>query len=75
MILRFVCPNLNLEKKNIANSMSEVTNHHGNISVQMLPQICTLHIVKWGKSGVDIKMTKNDEFQNFSIKSDVVDVY
>ena len=31
--------------------------------------------LKWLKSGVGIKMTKTDEFQNFTIKSYVVDVF
>ena len=35
--------------------LAVLTSHHGNISVQKLPQICTEHIVKWGKSGVGIK--------------------
>ena len=46
--------------------------HHGNTSVQKLPQISTLHLVKWGKSGVGIKMIKSGNFHYFSIKSYVV---
>ena len=41
------------------------TIHHRIISVQKLPHICTLHIVKMGKSGGDIQMIKNDIFMIF----------
>ena len=47
--------------------------HHGNISVQKLPQICTQHIVKRGKSGVDLK--KKIKSGNFSIKLYVMAIY
>ena len=42
------------------------TFHHGNVSVQKLPQISILHIVKWGKSGVGLKMIKSCNICNIS---------
>ena len=46
---------------------------YGNISVQKLPPICSLlHVVKWGKSGIEIEMIKSDNFVDFSMKSYVV---
>ena len=50
--------------------------HYGNISVQKLPPDLHLTYSKNGrKSGVDIEIIKSDIFQNFSFKSNVVDIY
>ena len=59
----------------VTQSEVRLIDHHGDISVQKLPQICTLHIVKMGKSGIDIEMIKSDIFKIFSLKSYAVDSY
>ena len=42
---------------------------------KVTPDFHLTYSKKWGKSGVGIKMIKANNFQCFSIKSYVVDVY
>ena len=46
-----------------------------HLRTKVTPDFHLTYSKKWGKSGVGIKMIKMDNFQYFSIKSYVVDVY
>ena len=46
-----------------------------HLRTKVTPDFHLTYNKKWGKSGVGIKMIKMDNFQYFSIKSYVVDVY
>ena len=55
-------------------SLSKVTSRK-HLRTKVTPDIHLTYSKNGGKSGVGIKMIKMDNFQYFSIKSYVVDVY
>ena len=55
-------------------SLSKVTSRK-HLRTKVTPDIHLTYSENGGKSGVGIKMIKMDNFQYFSIKSYVVDVY